>query len=49
MGTYQSLFAKNEEQSKIILVPNKGDFITGHADLTGCNYYITCIDYVRDL
>lgn len=35
MGTYVSMFEKSDEESKIILHPNKGDFITGHADLTG--------------
>ena len=37
MGTYQSLFEKTPEEEKIILSPNKADFITGHADLTGSN------------
>lgn len=35
MGAYKSIFEKTNEESKIILLPNKGDFITGHADLTG--------------
>ena len=37
MGAYSSQFAKNQQEAKIILTPNQGDFITGHADLTGCN------------
>lgn len=36
MGNYISMFEKTEEEAKIILHSNKGDFITGHADLTGC-------------
>jgi len=39
MGSYASQFAKNQQESKIILTPNQGDFITGHADLTGCNLF----------
>lgn len=35
MGNYIEMFEKTDEESKIILVANKGDFITGHADLTG--------------
>ena len=37
MGAYRSVFEKNEEEKKINLSPSKGDWITGHADLTGCN------------
>ena len=36
MGNYISMFEKTDEEAKIILHSNKGDFITGHADLTGC-------------
>ncbi|CAF0728665.1 unnamed protein product [Brachionus calyciflorus] len=35
MGAYRSVFEKNEEEKKINLSPSKGDWITGHADLTG--------------
>jgi hypothetical protein len=40
MGIYSSSFAKNKEEAKIVLLPNQGDFITGHADLTGCKILI---------
>jgi hypothetical protein len=36
MGAYQGLFEKTEDQAKINLNPSKADWITGHADLTGC-------------
>ena len=38
MGAYNSLFEKNDEQSKVNLQPNKSDFITNCADLTGCKF-----------
>ena len=36
MGYYESLFEKTEAQSSRDLATNKSDWITGHADLTGC-------------
>lgn len=36
MGVYRSIFETTAEDRKTKLSPNKGDWITGHADLTGC-------------
>lgn len=36
MGAYNSIFEPEPQDKKIKLSPKRGDWITSHADLTGC-------------
>ena len=38
MGTHISIFKETEEQSKSKLNTSQSDWITGHADLSGCKF-----------
>ena len=42
MGTYASSFNPTPEQSTNNLNPNQGQWITGHADQTGCKFILSC-------
>ncbi len=46
MGNHISTFKETEEQSKshTRLDTSQSDWITSHADLSGCKYYIKNID-----
>ena len=40
MGTHISLFKETEEQSKSKLDTSQSDWITSHADLSGCRFFL---------